>query len=381
MSHELVSRAYLIEWPSLPMQAVFMKLADCADPDGTNVFPSVATIADECTMSESCVRVQIAALREMGLLIDRDEAHGNRSGRTTVLREIDIDKLALITGQRVRGKGKVPSTHVIRKLGAGDDARWAIILRPTPPGAGGVPLQEVEGYPSTTWTPPLQEVEGTPPGGGPNPSIDPSMTLSPLPPAGGAGAGSDETEPDVDNLGTARGRRLSKAEEIAAILASLRQRGVDQTVIAAFVDPLLRQRRVDAPDPAFALAQWAEWVCKANPTAADLGRVLARVLDKRRVSVKPVDLSDAWKDWLSRNRPRGGVGMILRYQPGQFEQWDAWKAWAEANRTALTAPGGITGSVLAKLMSMCTQVDVPAPWPPGDPRAAASAASNTTEAA
>ena len=60
----------LVEWPTHTMQIVFMKLCDCAEPDGTSVYPSVATIARETSLTESAVRAQLAALKDLGLVLN-----------------------------------------------------------------------------------------------------------------------------------------------------------------------------------------------------------------------------------------------------------------------------------------------------------------------
>ncbi len=268
------------------MQLVMMKICDCADEDGTNIFPSVATIKRETGLGESTIREAIAAFEEAGLLIVKANKFGNRDGKTTTVRELDTDRLRLITGQRRKGQKPTPSTHVLRRgevevpARAGDkdetvtvfvpgaaftsfvDAReekrtanvLAIFLRSNPaavdatppasggvdgsdapPASGGVPLQPVEGHPSSQWTPPLQTMDPTPPLAGPNPSLDPSTKDSPPPPRRGRGVREDRLLDDVRKLKPTCGRAFEK------LLA-----------------PLLTRLPLKAPKPVDALADLAD---------------------------------------------------------------------------------------------------------------------------
>jgi Helix-turn-helix domain len=207
VANGLVGMCWLIDFPTPPMRLVMMKICDCADDDGTNIFPSVDTIHRETGLGASTIRAAIAAFEECGLLIVKANKFGNCAGKTTTVRELDTDKLRLVTGKRRKGQRPLPSTHVLRRaavevpagaetvmvagavLPSFVDPRsepraaelMAIFVREagdeclaiTPPADGEAPLQDVEGHPSTTRTPPLQQMEVTPPGGGPNPSLDP----------------------------------------------------------------------------------------------------------------------------------------------------------------------------------------------------------------
>lgn len=186
MSNELVGRCWLIDFPTSAMKLVMMKLADCADDDGSNVFPSVAYVAAETQLSTRSVSDQIAALRECGLVVDKRDEHGNRVNRTSVLREINIDLMAAVSDKRVRGKPRLPSSHVIAQVeievpagaysvmvpgalapsafrypaAGGVHPVWAIVPRatpatdaeaepPTPATGAGAPLQQLQGTPAT----------------------------------------------------------------------------------------------------------------------------------------------------------------------------------------------------------------------------------------
>ena len=336
VAHELGGNCWLIDFPTMVMRVVAMKICDCADPDGTNIFPSVSLICEETNASPSAVRSALAAFEQCGLLDVRANKFGNRYGRTTVVRELDTDLLRLITGQRRKGQPKIPSKFVLAQVEAvvqpgqteliiplaaspvrlepsskpRDTAEtikvWAIVPRPlaavatastppgdggvgsqmadppegstppppegsTPPPPGGVPLHPLEGYPSTTWTPPLQEVDPTPPGGGANPSLDPSLDPSPLPPR-------------------RRGGRAREGVDDWILKVSTPARAMALQVL---LEPVIRSRRFDVPDPVFTLGTLADWASQ-HPQPL-LERARAAVLTSRKVTVKPADIEDALK--------------------------------------------------------------------------------------
>jgi len=280
-----------------------MKICDCADEDGTNIFPSVATIQRETGLGQSTVRECIAAFEEAGLLIVKANKFGNRQGKTTTIRELDTDRLRLITGKRRRGQTPIPSTHVLRRgeidipARSGDsdetisvfvpgaalpsyvDARgeprvaqaFALFLRDehaageegtppasggvdagsTPPVSGGAPLQPLEGYPSSQWTPPLQPVEGTPPVAGPNPSLDPSLKDSPPPPRRRRGVREDGLLDEVRKSKRHCGRAFEKL--LAPLLTRLPLKAPKPTQALEALADLAEAQQDDVLDEALSL--------------------------------------------------------------------------------------------------------------------------------
>lgn len=347
MAHELSGQCWLIDFPTAPQRWTLTKLCDCADPDGTSIYPSVETVAEETNLSPSAVRAALASFRQCSLLADTEERFGNRYGKTTVVRELDTDLLRLITGKRIKGKRKVPSTHVLalvdvvvlpgqssiqhpdavapsliepprdskgrpipdetprklkvwavvprgkalakpekkkRKKKSGDDATpppvGGVDENGTPPpdgeASGDVPLQEMEGHenadPSTTWRAPLQEVTSAPPPGGANPTKDPS--LDPCPP-------------------TPRGlRRRGRAGRLDDFILKLRTPEREHA-IDAFIEPIVRNLRITAPDPEFVIKMLADWA--ANHPVEVLADATKRLLDGRRTSASRADIEDALK--------------------------------------------------------------------------------------
>ena len=83
--------AWKCAMPSQPMKLVLLKLADCANDDGENIFPSVEHIQTECDIrSESTVREALAAgpLHFMRIM----EALGSNDGREIAM---EIEALRL----------------------------------------------------------------------------------------------------------------------------------------------------------------------------------------------------------------------------------------------------------------------------------------------
>ena len=294
MANELVGQCWLVEWPTHTMQIVFMKLCDCAEPDGTSVYPSVATIARETSLTESAVRAQLAALKDLGLVLNRDEKFGNRAGRSTVLREIDIDRLRLITNTRRRGAPALLSSHVI-VASASDGQKWEIMPRPapgsTPPPDGGVPLQDMDPTPPPDGGVPHQDMEGTPPPGGANPfttpSLDPSLDPPPHPPAKRGERG--------------RGRKVSEVEvALADVAAELTGDTAALAVLDGLIAPIVRQRKLDAPSIAGTLRSLSAWAARKGLGKDECGAIVERLLAARKASVKASDIEAEIKSQLGR---------------------------------------------------------------------------------
>jgi len=132
MSIALMTEVWKLDLQA-PRKMVLLALADNANDEGTNCYPSVGTIVEKCSLSERTVQGHLQALEETGL-IQRKE----RSGRSThyTLNVERITALALArklekASQRHRSDvGSLPvQTQVIHNAGA----------IPTPAGSAGVP--------------------------------------------------------------------------------------------------------------------------------------------------------------------------------------------------------------------------------------------------
>lgn len=321
MANELVGACWLIDFPSASMRFVMMKICDCADPDGTNIFPSVPTICEETNLASSTVRQALAAFEQCSLLSVKENKFGNRYGKTTVVRELDTDFLRLITGKRVKGKKKMPSTHVLALVdvvvepGAdtvlhldavapsliekpADELRrmkvWAIVPRSaglgevdenepsTPPANGGATTNR----PSNQWKPPLRSMEGTPPANGANPFLDPSLDPSPQPPGVG---------------GRVRAKKFNEVESaLHELIAETSDNEAKRFALNEVVAPIVTQLRFEAPIIAGALRELVKWASEQSLTATEAPALVRKVLKDRHASVKPSDIQDAVRHAIAR---------------------------------------------------------------------------------
>ena len=220
MSVDLMRLCWRVEFPSPAMSAVAVKLADCANDDGENVYPSVGRIERETRLGASTVRRVLAAFEEAGLLAVVAEASGNKWNRSTTIRRFNVGLLHALSAREVR-RGKAidyfRSTHVLKEQPEGNRTRWAIVERAAEDASDydredAPPLPQREGHPETSPPaaggahpshpshsgrgdnpPPLPQREGTPPAAGANPSKEEDS--SPLTPRTAGGTGGSPSWP------------------------------------------------------------------------------------------------------------------------------------------------------------------------------------------
>ena len=97
MSIALMTEVWKLDLQA-PRKMVLLALADNANDEGTNCFPSVATIVEKCSMSERTVQGHLQALEETGL-IQRKE----RSGRSTHY-TLNVERISALALARKREK-------------------------------------------------------------------------------------------------------------------------------------------------------------------------------------------------------------------------------------------------------------------------------------
>lgn len=246
-----------VEFPSSAMSAVAVKLADCANDDGENVYPSVGRIERETRLGAATVRRVLDVFEQVGLLEVVAEASGNKWNRSTTIRRFNIGRLHDLSAVEVRRRGQVllaPSTHVLKQVRQPDcqveaariknaekrraegkkvrPQKEAVVCDCCPWVIAARGPDDVSDY-ATETKPPLPEREGcgssappgaggdpsrsgrsTPPGAGANPSIEPSMENPPSPPMGGESEDSlDFDKPIGENVGTggASGEQVGSA--------------------------------------------------------------------------------------------------------------------------------------------------------------------------
>ncbi len=94
MSFKLFNHAWDAEVPTQSHQLVLMKLVDCCDDDGKNIFPKIRTVAKAAKCSERHVQRVIGEFRRIGLL--RLVKEGGRGQDNPSLYEMDIELLVLL---------------------------------------------------------------------------------------------------------------------------------------------------------------------------------------------------------------------------------------------------------------------------------------------
>lgn len=101
MSIRLQARVWDITWPTQSQLLVMLKLADHANDEGDNVYPSKSSIAKKAQCSESTVKNTLRALRNCGLLHVVREG-GKGAGNSTVYK-INVALLTACVGHELTG--------------------------------------------------------------------------------------------------------------------------------------------------------------------------------------------------------------------------------------------------------------------------------------
>jgi len=319
MSVRVMTLVWSAPFPTLAIKLVALKLADCANDDGENVYPSARRVARDTGVSESTVRAVTADMQAAGLLCVVEASHGNRRGRSTTVRRIDIDRLRAVADGTLRWvQVPVPVARRASPAGRCDGdlaqtrAAWRLAADPAsdeqppaPPAIGGVavaaPLRWSEGTPPVAGGDPSGERRPTPPVSGPKPSIEPS-----------------ETHPQC-------ARRAPGVCEVDGLIQEITTAATERAV-RVLIEPIVRQRRLEAPDPAFALRQIAEWAGK-HPDAV-LAKAAAAVLGARKAVVKAADIEDALKAEIARARLAEGASSAKLV----FEGSEPWRRALEQLR-------------------------------------------------
>ena len=104
MSVTLMGLCWRIEWPTVSMRLLALKLADCANDEGENIYPSVGRIERETGLGVSTIRRDLAAMEECSLLDVVEQVSGNKWLRSTTVRRFNTEKLrALAEVETKRG--------------------------------------------------------------------------------------------------------------------------------------------------------------------------------------------------------------------------------------------------------------------------------------
>lgn len=94
MSAALLGAAMKAKLGSRTRKLVLIKLVDCCHEDGTNIYPALATVAEDAECSVSTARRTLREFCAVGLL--RKVKDGGTGPRSTAHYEMDVDLLALL---------------------------------------------------------------------------------------------------------------------------------------------------------------------------------------------------------------------------------------------------------------------------------------------
>ena len=155
MSVRIMTRVWDAEFPTTSMKLVALKLADCANDEGENIYPSIPRVERETGVSASSVREAIADMEASGLIAVISEGTGNKRAKSTTTRGFDVDRLRALIEKRVSwAQLDVPVCD--QKTGEQKTAKdgspktrkaWRLIS--TPPATGGATPPATGGDPSS----------------------------------------------------------------------------------------------------------------------------------------------------------------------------------------------------------------------------------------
>lgn len=345
-----------IEFPQLAPKMVALKLADCANDRGDNIYPSIDTIerTTGCVKSTACK--WLFAMEHCGLLkVVRRSAGG--AHKDTTVRAFDLDLLRRLGPTVDKAGNDVPSELQLVETRAkrlrqadkdaepivvdGDDPRpgsavtvFQIIPR-TPPVSGGV-TRPLNGWDANPTRPSDGRVDdSTRPPDGHHPSVERTSPVRSTDP------NRQEPSRTVPLPPTPRNKR--GARERADLIAEVRSakphcaRAVDKLLA-----PVLTAVWLDAPNPVFAAGTLAEFA--ENQTDAVLAEALQLLNEPgkhyRRSSAKPSDISDAIRTARTVVETRAAIhkrGPLLWRGTPEFEAAiakvaETQPAWAESLR-------------------------------------------------
>jgi hypothetical protein len=317
-------------------KAVAVALAFYAERDGSRIFPAVPTIARHIEMKDRAVQIAIRGLVAQGLLAV--VRRGGRGQHSTTEYRLDLDRLA-----------QLPRVHPDR------EGRKGALDAPLK-GAPDAPLPAPRVHVATS--------KGA--SHAPDPSeIRQDSDLSP-------------PTPRVRKRRTrgASGRGSSDGGEVDQLLAPLRTEPAWANALSLLIEPIVRQRKILAPDPADLLRRTAGWA--ADLPVATLRAATYRLLQERHSAVTEESIVAAvravQKDaglQQTRDRPAApaveadGLVMITeRDQPAAFR---AWLAHYEAQDQAGALKDGRALRHIVTLASKHRALRVPSLTPPTPP--------------
>lgn len=269
MSVHIASMIWKCDFPTVSAKIIALKLADCANDDGENIYPSAARLERETGCSTSTVREVLALLEAQGLLVVVSESHTNRHGHSSTIRRYDLDVLEGLLSKRLVWRYETRAlideeTNEPQRMPSGK-ARVERLWR----------IERADGLPPPD-SGPLQNLD--PPESGAHPS---RIAVPPC-------------TPYKDKPSLNRHTHSARVREVDGIVDELISAKPDrEALVRQLVEPIIRQRSFSAPDPVYALGEIADREDVRSLDAATIAKAVAFVLERRAAVVKPHDIQVA----------------------------------------------------------------------------------------
>lgn len=348
MSIRIMTRIWDATFPTGALKLVALKLADCANDDGENIYPSVGRVERDTGLSASAVHEALGDMEASGLVVVVSRRFGNRRNRSTAVRSFDMDRLAALCDGRVawvqHADPVVDKATGVAKLDRNGQQKVRRYWRLADVSADATDPVDNESHPSggRRGTPPVSGVHpsgerrGTPPESGEaieEPSFKTSMNRPSLPPSPPPSGG----DQDGDDLGTSGG-----------LFEALRDEGTPEAILRHLVEPIVTARRIGGTGGK-PVAAWRDLARAARGLGEEaLARAAADVLAASPVKVRV----DAIASAIAQAHKSGArIGIQAR-----TPQWAAWERWMLANDPAQHA-----------IMKRMHAWQVRASWPPDTP--------------
>ncbi len=274
MSNDVQALVWRSDFPTPAAKLVALKLADNANDDGENVWPSISTVETRTGLSRSAV-CEWLRIYDKVRLVEKVGVVGGKKG--TTLRRFGMDVLSGLADTRRRdGSGSAPRLQWVA-----DGSEWKIapiegdVDNPAVAqnsSKGSAPLGLVQQVDQSSRRTRLVRLpDSASPPSGPKPSLNhPSTSHTP-----------------ADGR---RARRVGVEKEFCsgdAVLGCLDQliaeRPDRERVVRLLLSKIVRCREFRAKDPAFALGDLADWIAEQEIDDAALGEIAEALFRTRSI--------------------------------------------------------------------------------------------------
>lgn len=262
MSNDVQALVWRSAFPSPVAKLVALKLADNANDDGENVWPSIGTVERLTGLSRSAVCEWVTTFDNVGLVVRT----GRSSPGGTMVRKFDMARLASLADTRRRdGSGRAPQIEWRR-----GGAAWQLVPTGSPPA---VLVHQADQ--STMRTEVVRVADSGSPRGGPKLSSNHQTTIT----------------------------HTSRARGVDLLIEQLLQEKPErEPVVRGLLKPLLKNLMFDAPDPISALGYVADQEELGALDQDTMARVVKQVTKRRSRNFNQYDLMQVVNDELMTNR-------------------------------------------------------------------------------